>query len=103
MITVLTFYSPGGLLIKAIGFPTILGKTDTKTKREVMSKIYSFKRMFPNYSFTVLGRHGGSPFTSCYPREATHALLAAAHLASRDSAFWTATTARSATRNALFA
>jgi len=38
-----------------------------------------------------------------YPREATQAFLAAAHLASRDSAFWTATTARSATRNALFA
>lgn len=43
------------------------------------------------------------PITSCYPREATHAFFAAAHLASRDSAFWTATTARSATRNALFA
>jgi len=43
------------------------------------------------------------PITSCYPREAIHASLAAAHLASRDSAFWTATTARSATRNALFA
>ena len=54
MITVLTFYSPGGLLIKAIGFPTILGKTDTKSKREIMSNIYSFKRMFPNYSFTRL-------------------------------------------------
>jgi len=46
MITVLTF--------KAIGFPTILGKTDTKSKREIMSNIYSFKRMFPNYSFTRL-------------------------------------------------
>jgi len=42
------------VFIKAIGFPTILSKTDTKSKREVMSKIYSFKRMFPNYSFTRL-------------------------------------------------
>jgi len=47
-------YSPGGLLIKAIGFPTILGKTDTKSKREVLTKIHSFKRMFPAYTFTRL-------------------------------------------------
>ena len=49
-----TFYSPAGLLIKAIGFPTILSKTDSKSKREVLSKIHSFKRMFPTYSFTRL-------------------------------------------------
>jgi hypothetical protein len=50
------YYSPAGLLIKAIGFPTNLIQTDVKIKREdrVPAKIHAFKRMFPNYSFTLL-------------------------------------------------